>query len=309
MTLSYLGQALWLVGETQEGVEVLREAARASLAAATRDVRLSLWGYSRSEPISIARIQCAISDREGAVATLRGVLNLAAPLEYEPPPPPPADLRPGMIYIAGPPTLKPAAKRWLDARPELVGVLARAGLDAEAFSFLTVPNAKQLDLLGRILRGQAERGAFAAAFQTLGRLQKEPLTTEAEPSKVILKPTGEISVEIQKSPVRAVEDLERTKAFRTTLWSIIRNTARLGDVDAFKRADLMWRQQITEDPSQFPRRDLGAELKMFAKAGQVRAAMEFAQAAPSFGGRVAGLLKVVEGLAGVPEPLDNPFFP
>jgi hypothetical protein len=132
--LSYLGQALWLVGETLEGKGVLREAAAASLAAAARDVRLPLWGYSCSEPLAIARIQCAILDQEGAAETMHGVLRLTPAIEYDPPPQRPSNLPPNAIYIAGP-ELKPAAKRWLDARSELVRMLARTGFDTEAFSF------------------------------------------------------------------------------------------------------------------------------------------------------------------------------
>jgi hypothetical protein len=305
MILSYLGQALWKVGETEESKAVLRDAAKASLAAVHRDVRLPLSGYTSCEPISIARIQSAISDQEGAQETLHGILKLESPLEYEPPWPRPADLSPNAIYIAGPPSLVPAAKRWLDARTDLVWRLARAGLDDEAVSFLAAPNAKQLDLLGYVILGQAQRGSFVTAFQTVERLRNDPLTTQAEPSMVILKPTGEISVHTQQSPVRSVEDLERKAALRIGLRHIMRNAARLGDVDVFKRAELLSRQIAPE--SSDPMR-VFSDLGMLAKAGQVDTAIEFARAVPNLDGRVSALLSVVLGITGVLSSLDDPFF-
>jgi tetratricopeptide (TPR) repeat protein len=306
-TLSYLGKALWSVGETAEAKAVLREAAKASLAAAARNVRLPLSGYSGYEPLSIARIQCVISDQDGAAETLHELLKLEPPLEYEPPrPPPPAELGRRLIYISGPPKLKPAAKRWVDAQPELVGMFARAGLDADATSLLAAPNAKQLDLLGRILRGAAERGSFAAAFQILERLQNDALTTEAEPSKVSFKPNGEIEVHTQQSPIRPVEELERKAAVRNGLWLILRNSARLGDADAFKRAEMLWQQEVADGSA--PVRDF-LDLRMLARAGCVEAALESARAVPGLDQRVSALLRVVEGIAGVPSSGDNSFYP
>jgi tetratricopeptide (TPR) repeat protein len=306
-TLSYMGQALWSVGETAEAKAVLREAAKASLSAVARNVRLPLWGYSSSEPLSVARIQCAISDRDGAAETLNELLKLEPPLEYEPPrSPPPADSVRRRIYITGPPMLKPAAKRWVEAQPELVRMLARAGLDADATSFLAAPNAKQLDLLGRILRGDAERGSFAAAFQILERLRNDALMTEAEPSKVSFKPNGEIVVYTQQSPVRPVEDLERKAAVKDGVWHIMHNAARLGDVDAFKRAEILRQQEVADGSA--PVRDFN-ELRMLARAGCVEVALESARAVPSLDARVSALLRVVEGVARVPSSRDDSFYP
>ena len=307
-TLSYMAKALWSVGETAEAKAVLREAAKASLAAVARNVRLPLWGYSSSEPLSIARIQCVIADQDGAAETLHELLKLEPPLEYDPPrPPPPAVPGRRLIYCSGPPTLKPAAKRWVDAQPELVGMLARAGLDADATSLLAAPNAKQLDLLGRILRGDAERGSFAAAFQILKRLQNDALMTQAEPSMVSFKPNGEIVVYTQQSPVRPVEDLERKAAVRDGARQIMLNAARLGDADAFKRAEILWQQDVAADGSA-PLRDF-LDLRMLARAGCVEAALESARAVPSLDQRVSALLRVVEGIAGVPPSRDNSFYP
>jgi tetratricopeptide (TPR) repeat protein len=306
--LSYLGKALWSVGETVEAKAVLREAAKASLSAVARNVRLPLWGYSGSEPLSIARIQCVISDQDGAAETLHELLKLEPPLEYEPPrPPPPAVPGRRLIYCSGPPMLKPAAKRWVDAQPALVGMLARAGLDADAASFLAAPNAKQLDLLGRILRGDAERGSFAAAFRVLERLQNDALMTQAEPSKVSFKPNGEIEIYTQQSPIRPVEELERKAAVRDGVWLILRNAARLGDADTFKRAEMLWQQEVAADGSA-PVRDF-LDLRMLARAGCVEAALESARAVPGLDARVSALLRVVEGIAGVPSLGDNSFYP
>jgi hypothetical protein len=307
-TFSYLAQAFWLVGETETGKQVLREAAKASLAAVAQNVRLPLWDYLDSGPISIARVQCAIFDQEGAIETLEGVLSLAPPLEYEPPQPPPPDLqRRRIIYIAGPPRLKPAAQRWFDARVELVATLARAGLDAQAFSFLSATNANQLELLGRILRGQAERGAFPLAFETLERLQHDPFTTKADPSTITLHPTGQISVHEQKTPTRPIRESERQAAVRVALWQILRNAARLGNVDAFERADLLW-QQENYDTRLPPSRDF-SELRMLAQAGRISTALERARAIPAPYQRTFAFLSVVEGVAGVPGQLDSPFRP
>jgi hypothetical protein len=305
MTLSYLGQAFWKVGETEEAKAVLREAAKASLAAVVRNVRLPLSGYDSSEPISIARIQSAILDQEGARETLKEILKLEVPLEYEPAWPRPADLPANSIYVAALPSLVPAAKRWFDARPDLVWRLARAGLDDEAFSFLSAPKAKQLDLLDYIVLGQAQRGSFAAAFQTLERLRSAPLTTEAEPTTIILKPSGEISVHKQQSLLRPVEDPERKAALKKGLQHISRTAARLGDIDTFKRARLQLRQADVEDA--IAERDF-TEIRMLASSGQVDAAIEFARAVPSLDGRVSALLNVVFGITGIPESRDDSFF-
>jgi hypothetical protein len=307
-TLSYLGQALWVIGEAQEGKALLREAAAASLRAVAQNAQLPLWGYSSSEPIAIARVQCEILDQEGAVETMHGVLKLTPSIEYDPPPQRPAHLPPDAIYIAGP-SLKPAAKRWLDARPYLVRMLARVGLDAEAFSLSATPKANQLGLLSDIIHGQAERGAFTAAFRSLERLEKDALTAEAEPTSFIFKPSGEVSIYAPSSPVRPVEELERRAAFKRSLWSILQNAAKFGDIDPFKRADRLWRERITEDYSRSPIRNFADELRMLAKAGQIDPAMEFARALPDFGERILALLKVVEGVAGLPGPLDGPFLP
>jgi hypothetical protein len=185
-------------------------------------------------------------------------------------------------------------------------MLARAGLDADATPFLAAPNAKQLDLLGRILRGDAERGSFAAAFRMLERLQNEPLMTEAEPSMVSFKPNGEIEVYTQQSPVRPVEELERKAAVRSGVWLIMHNAARLGDADAFKRAEILWQQQVAGGSA--PVRDF-LDLRMLARAGCVEVALESARAVPSLDQRVSALLRVVEGIAGVPSSGDNSFYP
>lgn len=124
----------------------------------------------------------------------------------------------------------------------------------------------------------------------------------------IFKPTGEVSLHTQSSPVRPVEELERRAVFKQSLWHIVQNAARLGDADAFKRADRLWRERIIDDPSQPPSRNFD-ELKMLAKEGQADIAMQFARAAPSLGERLFALLKVAEGIAGVSEPNDDPFSP
>jgi hypothetical protein len=202
--------------------------------------------------------------------------------------------------------LKPAAKRWVDAQPELVGMLARAGLDVDATSLLAAPNAKQLDLLDRILRGAAERGSFAAAFQVLERLQNDALTTHAEPSKVSFKPNGEIEVYTQQSPIRPVEELERKAAVRSGVRLILRNSARLGDAGAFKRAEMLWQQEVADGSA--PIRDF-VDLWMLAKTGCVEVVLESARAVPNLDARVSALLRVVEGIAGIASSRDDSFYP
>ncbi len=137
-TLTYLGKALWAFGETNEGVVLIREAARTSLLRAAQDVRVPLWGYSSTEPIALAQLQCVIADDEGAADTLNGVMQLAVPIEYDPPSPRPTDLPATAIYFSGGPQLKAASNRWLSSLPDLIRVVARVGLDAKAFSFVGI---------------------------------------------------------------------------------------------------------------------------------------------------------------------------
>jgi hypothetical protein len=104
-----------------------------------------------------------------------------------------------------------------------------------------------------------------------------------------------------------VEELERKVAVRDGARHIMLNAARLGDADAFKRAEILWQQGVAADGSA-PLRDF-LDLRMLARAGCVEAALQSARAVPSLDARVSALLRVVEGIAGVPSSGDDSFYP
>lgn len=302
--LAQFGRHLWDLGIEQQALGILRQAAMGSLAAAARDVRLPLMGYL-GQPLGVASAQLKCGDRQGAAETLRGVLRLAAPVEYDPPEPRPPDLPPQTLWLSGA-KLKPAARRWLEARDELARLLACAGLDSEAFALLDTPAAKPLQILENIGHGQCERGAIAAAFTTAERILSGTLSTEAEPSSVIITPDGRISFHVQSGPTRPVEELERKAACRKVAFWICMTAAKLGDMDAFCRAEALGRQAApAEWHIQIARFFNGEGLRNLARAGQRHAAVSLARRLEDPDVRTSALLRVAEGIAGIGDRWDG----
>lgn len=270
LTSHVLGQLLWALDETDNGLALIRDAAQASVARAAADVGVPLWGYRSCEPISMAQLQCTLADREGAAATLNGVLQLAVPIEYDPPRPRPADLDPSRIWFAGS-SLKPASERWLSSLPDLTRVLAYADLDEAAFKLVTSVQTGHLRLLGEVIRGQARRGAFEEAFRTLDRMSMANLSEVNEPSQVTFKPNGTLTVFTQTVPTRPVESMERVGATQDGLHCIRRYAARSGAADAFHRTG-----HLLQNPAKagvpFPADYL--HLELLVRQGQAHEALD-----------------------------------
>jgi hypothetical protein len=233
-----LGEALWKLGAKSDAIWAFREAAKGSLSKASDDPTFALSGY-RAEPLQVARYQIGASDIGGAIETLRGVLQLIAPLAFNPPKSRPADLPPTALWLAGA-TIKPESERWVKARGDLARLLAWVGLDEEAFALLGEYRANQAEVLVNIIRGYSDRGSFDAAFANIQALQSGALTTDAEPgTTTVIKPNGEISTSVRYNDIRHIEDLERKEHCRMAAFLILGNAARHGNVHSFQRANAL----------------------------------------------------------------------
>lgn len=135
-----MAQALWRLGQIDEGETLLRESAKAALEEASRNPRYD-------PPIATAGLQLAMGDKVGGADTLHRIKQLGA-------------------------------ARFDTMRAPLAGRLAFAALDADAFSLLDTTLADR-PVLADIVMGQARRGDFTTAFSTLYRLRALPVDPKA----------------------------------------------------------------------------------------------------------------------------------
>jgi len=245
-----IAQTYWRLGAIEEGKTLMRAAVNAAFDEAERDRNKQL-------PAVMAGVQWAMGDRDGAIDTLRRIQQFSA-------------------------------DRLHMVRAPLAGRLAFAGLDADAFSLLEDTVADRA-ILANIVIGQARRGDFDAAFETLERLPKFALPR--------------------------IEDNSGNPGPVTAVGSIMRNGARAGNADAFRRAEAIYRElrprwargftivlgphKLVDNPEMQVLRDL-------ARAGQARLALEYALAAQDLEEKVQGLCRVAEGLADLPDPYYDP---
>ena len=149
---------------------------------------------------------------------------------------------PGQDALVGGSYIKPASKRWVSSLPDLIRVLARAGLDAEALSLAASARTGQLRLLAEVARGQARRGAYSEAFRTVNSMKSADLSETNEPSRVTIKPDGTVVTFTQTAPIRPVESMERNAVVRGSLDTIRHYAADTGDADTFHLADKLFHQ-------------------------------------------------------------------
>jgi hypothetical protein len=232
-----IAEAYWRVGADEEGRMLMRDAVTAALIDAEADANKPL-------PVWMAGIQIAMGDREGGIASLRRLRNVGG-------------LRLNRIL------------------PQVAGRLAFAGQDHEAFSLLAGGSEESM-LLANIVVGQARRGDFEAAFQTLERLRNAPQPKSREINPGLATPSGAVI-------------------------SIVRNAARAGDTDAFRRAVFMYQEMFRQRGwrGSAPLRDL-------ARVGKGTVALEYALATQSLEEKVSSLCMVAEGLAGLDDANYDP---
>lgn len=230
--LALLGKELWDIGERSEGAAFLREAARLSLVNAAHDPEAQLWGFI-GEPLTVAKLQCEMSDRDGAIETLNGVMRLAAPFKYTLSQHP-QNATAETIFVAGP-TFRPTSQRWLSALPDLVGLLARLNLDSDAFALADTDSEQRFALLGNIAKGQAHRGAYSEAFKTVKIIENIDLFEPEETHSITFKPDGSIVVDEEPS-LPSMTSLERKAAMRGGLQAIIREATTASDDETVRSA-------------------------------------------------------------------------
>jgi tetratricopeptide (TPR) repeat protein len=258
-----LAEALWAVGEADEARSMLRQAAAAALAAAAKDV-------SQPLPTEHARVQLHMGDRDGALVTLRGITRLEMPIEEDPGRESSTDLKYG--------SLTPASERWVKARQPLARLLARAGLDGEAWKLVDAPLADQPRYLLNLAQGQAERGDFDAALETIDKLR----------AAALLEPADYRDRRRGSAPMKAAEHARRERAFAIN--SLMRIAARKPDVPAFRRVTTLYRALHGLEI-------LPESLKWLAEAGRPDEAIALALGAASIGHRIWALSGVAEGIA------------
>jgi len=282
--LALIGKTLWRNGERDEGRDIVRRAAQASLDAALQNEDL-YWDTT----ISLADDLCAMSDFETAASVLRPIMAVVppplAPLSEEELRQQYETLIAALRHSGDLPregeterTFKvvslPAARardRWEKAVPVLAKVLTRAGLDDEASSLLASLPDQRIDILSAIIEGKAFRRRFAEAFETLESLQA------------------------------AAVGLENHRVLAIATWFVLRHAAKAGDVAAYRRASSMHRQFA---PAMAAPHRPDEELKELAHAGQVEAALEAARAVEEQWLPEA-LLSVVEGLTNISRRVPN----
>jgi tetratricopeptide (TPR) repeat protein len=273
-----LGKALWRVGAPEQGRAAFREAVASELAAAEADDKKSL-------PVDLARIQLVMGDRAGALETLARIQALAAPLEYDPQ----ALMPPNPRYT----TLTIRAERWRQARDRTAGVLAQAGLDDQAFALLHEAAANQPDILKRIMRGQAARGDFDAAFRTFDRLRQGPLTGPETPLTIMPDVDRPGSYEIRTRTLDT--DSTRWLLQQATL-ELAKLAAHQGRTDPMEKAFSLFREinhRINRDSEWIE------VLKEHARAGQPASALRLARYLDRPSTRVAAFAAIAEGVAGL----------
>ena len=257
-TLSSLGEALWRYGAFAQAREAFREASKASLAAARKNISLPLWAIASAAPLCVARLQLATGDQEGANGTMRGIIELAAVPAYN-------------------------STRWVESRAERAWLFARSGFEDEAFAVLSEPGAEQTTVLMSIVRGQAERGDFDSAFQTLERLESE------------------------ESP--KVDVPQRRESRRSAAFWIALNAVRLGEVEPLRKADAI---ALRIDPDEWPRffpTKIATELRRLVRTKGVERALKFVGSFEDRERHLLGLISVAEEIASMPSVWDNGLWP
>lgn len=286
---------LWKFGEREVGIRLQRHAVAEALIAARQDVKKRL-------PVELAGVQIAMGDNEGAIKTLRALLRLAVPLEYDLPLPRPSDVP---VESWDPRAkLTPAADRWIIDRALLVETLAWAGLNSDAFAMLGEPPVDDALVLRNIVIGQAKRGDFESAFKTLELIRTKELRiaqTWWRPLPDALKLTGANSYELRESPLDPLDENRKAWSFFVGASAIAKHAARSGNENVFTRACAANQQVNHRSRNACP----AGVLRHLAKAGHVEAAVEFALASQDPSARVMGLGFIAEGIAGIPDPLDN----
>jgi hypothetical protein len=258
-----LAMALWAVGAVDEARLMLREAAAAALAVATKDVSAPL-------PIELVRVQLHMGDRDGALVTLRGIRGLEVPVEEDPARQSPDDRKYG--------SLTPASARWATSRGRLARNLARAGLDGEAWKLVDAPLADQKLYIESIARGQADRGDFDAAFATIDKLR----------TAALLEPADYWDRRRSSAPMKAAtHDGPARAAFAIRV--VMQSAARKADVPALRRVFALLREAYGVDVN------LDA-LKWLAEAGRPDDAVALALGAASMAHRISALIRVAEGI-------------
>ena len=253
---SRIAKVYWELGAVEDSRMLMREAAAAALDQATRDPMKRLL-------VAIAGWQRVMGDRDGAIATLDRIPAFGA-------------------------------DRLGAYRGALAGRLAWLGRDAQAMSNLDGTDADHV-VLGNIAIGQARRGDFAAAFDSVRKLRAIP------------PPRTQIS-----STTTSYTDYAPV-----ALASIARIAARAGDAETFARAVALRREmapgpcvlvvRLTEVPRVLHEDSDTRSLAELARAGKAQFAVNYALSLPDVSKRIEGLGLIAEALAGVPDPDNDPF--
>ncbi len=290
-----LARELLKLGAADDGKRLLRDASIIAMEAADLDPRQPL-------PVDVARVQLASGNRDDAVETLRRLQRFAVPLEYELPPPRPPEIPSARWDPRA--NLTAAAARWIVPRSKLVETLAWAGLDSEAFAFLDEQPIDDALVLRSIVSGQARRGDFVSAFKTLERIRGSAvrvLQTWFRPLPDRLESTGANSYRLRDLSTYPVSGNAKEWSFYLAANSVAKYAAHFGNENLVRHACTLNRE-VNPHPSI---RTCTINLRYLAKAGRVDAAMELVSSWREPAARVHGLGRIAEGMAGVPDPLDD----
>jgi hypothetical protein len=175
-----VARAYWRLGVRDQGMALMRTTVTAALDVAAREPGKPL-------PVGLAGVQLAMGDREGSLKTLHRIQQF--------------DVR-----------------RIAQVRTQLAGQLAFAGFDADALA-LAKDTPAERPTLAAVVTGQARRGDFAAAFDTLSRLRDIPLPASPIPAS----PSG-------------FPPPDENSVVKEAASAIARDAARRGEIDSFRRA-------------------------------------------------------------------------
>ena len=159
--LAIIGRALWVAGETTDGRNLLRRAARAALP-------IAAWRLD--SVVSVVADLCWINDNDEVVEHLRRLLKMAPPTSQEDRDRwwdetfVPAKVAGRTFMAIADPGLQ-GEENWERGSVPLTQALAWAGLDEEASFVLASLPDHQPDLLIAVVEGKAMRGRFTEALQ------------------------------------------------------------------------------------------------------------------------------------------------
>ncbi len=265
----------WRLDAREEAKAMLRRHAAKELDVAARD-------QSKRLPGEVPAMQWAMGDKEGANETLRRLQAFDK-------------------------------SRLALVRAPVAGFLALTGRDSEADALLE-KNATDYTALAYIVAGQARRGDFAAAFDTLEKLRALIAPTMKDGSS-LMQPVFDDNFS-SPGPVVAVVTIERL-------------AARAGNVEAFEKADAIRRDMNAPDTPRWavtmayravlPPKDRAYSSKFttnnastpvladLARTGHAKLAVEYALLPDARVDKIDGLCAVATGLAGLPSPTSSPF--